>query len=269
MFAKEIPVDMPKVIVVSEENFKSICEWNQLDDETVEYSKSTAFISIVDPHRTNKHHFKQEHPNVLNLVFSDMTDKEYLGYTQGYIEQGISVRKFDISDAEKIVEFIDRNSKNGVKQWIIHCHAGISRSGAVGLFINNYLRYDWKSFKLDNPRVRPNFYIIHMLNVASETIGGKEFVEINEFGKYKLKTPLIMTIYKENENEYIGRIKSFDITSYGTSLEELTENIKSNLSELIEDFKDNTVVFSKEWTEQKNRMLTLIGQDLEFPTEKE
>jgi len=256
MYSEELSVTEPRVIVVSEKNFKSLCENNELNDQTVEYCKSTAFISIVDPHRIDQRYFSQEHSNVLNLAFSDMTDKEMLGYTRDFVEQGFEPKLFGIDEAERIVKFVKRNYNNGVRHWIVHCHAGISRSGAVGLFINNLLEYEWDKFKNDNPIVRPNFYIVHLLNIASGQIGGRQIVEINETDKYKFRFPIIMTVYNDNEHSFIGRCKRFQLTSYGISLEDLTINIKANLDILIDEFsKEDNNLFSDEWIRIKEELL--------------
>jgi len=170
------------VFVVSERKFNELCQANSLNDDNVEQCLNTAFISIVDPHRIDKRHFRDNHSNVLNLAFSDMTDKETLGWTQNYIDQGIETKLFDEELATEIICFVNRN-RYKVNQWLIHCHAGISRSGAIGLFIENLVneldRESFEQFKLHNPQIHPNFYIVKVLNDTQESIlqKAKEYFE--------------------------------------------------------------------------------------------
>jgi len=51
--------------------------------------------------------------------------------------------------ANKIKEFVDLNKDK--KEWIIHCVAGISRSGAIGLWLTKYLGYNLFEFLENNP----------------------------------------------------------------------------------------------------------------------
>jgi len=44
--------------------------------------------------------------------------------------------------------------------------AGVSRSGAVGEFVNGYAQGDWARFKRDNPQILPNGRVLRMLNDA-------------------------------------------------------------------------------------------------------
>ena len=97
--------------------------------------------------------------NVLKLVFDDMSDKETVGTL------------FTEEHAIQIKNFVDRIDKS--KTLYVNCFAGISRSGADGTVINDYVNCylnglkkneDWYSFFDDNKQIKPNAYIMRVMN---------------------------------------------------------------------------------------------------------
>jgi len=154
-----------KVFAKSKVEFEDILSINEVTDKNVEYSNA-AFISILGPGKflnPNKEffatpYFKNKHPNVLTLDFDDVESKE-----QGKI--------FTDEMARDVVNFIIKHKD---KEFIIvHCAAGISRSGAVAQFINDYFIKDKnlkESFSLINPRVIPNQLVFKKLKEYYEKI---------------------------------------------------------------------------------------------------
>jgi predicted protein tyrosine phosphatase len=63
--------------------------------------------------------------------------------------------------AKECYEFIKRNQR--IKNWFIHCTAGISRSGAIAQFINDYLCGDIEEFKQNNLCISPNTHVSMLL----------------------------------------------------------------------------------------------------------
>ncbi|MDD5662820.1 MAG: hypothetical protein PHT71_00990 [Victivallaceae bacterium] len=63
-------------------------------------------------------------------------------------------------DARKIAEFIVKPDQ---RPFLIHCTAGISRSGAVGEVLNRYFNRDdaeaFQQFFADNPDLNPNRHV--------------------------------------------------------------------------------------------------------------
>lgn len=51
----------------------------------------------------------------------------------------------------------------------IHCHAGISRSGAIGQFATNLFNLNVDKFKKMNPQIVPNQHIYKLLNDVAGT----------------------------------------------------------------------------------------------------
>ena len=151
---------MKKIEVSSHLRFEEKCKAMGVNDENVESEKFSeyAFIDIIGTrdaiekylHEPNtKHWFDREHPNVLNLEFDDVSEKEFE-------YNGIIFKGFTQEQARKSYEFILNNSN---KDFIICCRAGLSRSQAFGNFIHDYFGgYDSESL-LDTP----NYYVYTQL----------------------------------------------------------------------------------------------------------
>lgn len=69
---------------------------------------------------------------------------------------------FDKEMARQVVNYVLDYDKNG-RDWLIHCTAGISRSGAVSLFIAEFLNLDMNTFFAQNPDIYPNNRVLTML----------------------------------------------------------------------------------------------------------
>ena len=67
--------------------------------------------------------------NLLKLWFDDVSEPTTWN--------GMEDKLFNADDARKVVEFIKEKQDN-VDTFIVHCTAGISRSGAIGMFIKDY-----------------------------------------------------------------------------------------------------------------------------------
>ena len=126
-----------------------------ITDDNVEERDLVAFISINDTGKDS--YFKRNHKNVLTLHFDDV-DKDGETSPTNYGD----TKAFSEDQANEIIEFIKKNS--GAEDFIVHCHAGISRSGAVGRFINDYLGGDKELFERMNPRIVPNGRVLELLN---------------------------------------------------------------------------------------------------------
>ena len=87
--------------------------WNGQFEEETPFDKFEDF--------TNK--------NLLKLWFDDVS--EFTTWN------GMEYKLFNADDAHKVVEFI-KEKQDDVDTFIVHCTAGISRSGAIGMFIKDY-----------------------------------------------------------------------------------------------------------------------------------
>jgi len=120
-----------------------------IDDTNIESKTDIAIISIRGKIDDNPHYFTTNHYNVLNMTFDDITfeDDIYKAITR--------------DQAKEIYNFIKTNINKGVKQFLIHCAAGISRSGAVGQFINDF--YGSENFEIINRHINPNCRVYRYL----------------------------------------------------------------------------------------------------------
>ena len=95
----------------------------------------------------------------LSLCFYDMTDSEYVCRDD---------KLFNWRQAQAIIDFGKEINKGKDKSvLVIHCDGGVSRSGAVSTFLNDYYGLDFKDFKRLNPQIKPNHYILRVLKEES------------------------------------------------------------------------------------------------------
>jgi len=139
-----------KIEVFSQYLFDENCKRLGLNDNNVDEVKDTAFISIIgtrecleyylDEGKT-KHYFNDNHHNVLNLDFDDIsTDVNYEGHI---------FKTMRMEQAEKAIDFIERMIEEGKTKFYIHCRAGMSRSRAFAEFISRVVE--------DNPDIEIDY----------------------------------------------------------------------------------------------------------------
>ena len=110
---------------------------------------STAFISILDP--DNEEELYPSSSNFLQVRMWDiektlvLDEKNYLTVTSDNV-------------LIKIIAFCQDHKD---KDFIIHCSAGISRSGAIARFIHEKNNSD--DFYNENPYIQPNLYVLNRL----------------------------------------------------------------------------------------------------------
>ena len=90
---------------------------------------------------------------------------DYINCAKPNIEtNGIILFNRDL--AEQIILFVNNLSKEIEQIWV-HCYAGISRSGAVGLWATRYLELNEELFRSKHPHIQPNETILEILSDAS------------------------------------------------------------------------------------------------------
>jgi predicted protein tyrosine phosphatase len=141
--------------------FWGILKKQGITDSNVENQDNTFYISINSTEgNDNQPYFEKQHANVLTLYFDDCNEYKkhpIIGSSGGFYEQ-IPMSEEQALEVIKFVEKMDNNSNV-----YVHCTAGVSRSGAVGAFINDYFGRSWDKFKFDNPQVIPNSHISSLL----------------------------------------------------------------------------------------------------------
>jgi len=138
---------MKTIYVLSRKEFVENCLRLSLTQEYVD-SSNFAVISIENS-GMGWNHFLKDGKRVLNVEFDDV-DKDKDG------EKVISPET-----AVKIFNFLDGLNQNVETtgedlDLIVHCGAGISRSGAVGLFASELFGIKYEDFKAINMRVNHN-----------------------------------------------------------------------------------------------------------------
>lgn len=148
-----------RVLVVSKKEFDSQMESLGICNENVEKLTEIIFISINDTSGTKEVPYFDNKKNVKVMYFDDV-EKDMEIPIIGTNDK-ISSKAMTPLQAQELVQFIKANKESTV--YMIHCTAGISRSGAVGLFINEYLEGDKEKFRKDNPYIQPSPYIYNLL----------------------------------------------------------------------------------------------------------
>lgn len=157
-----------EIHIVSATKFKKILESNKLNNNTIKDKKNLFFISIIgDGDDDGLVHVLDTAENVLNLEFDDVEEDCLVPVFQndGTITQS-QLRTFTEKQGKKVIEFLDKikESKEENITLLLHCFAGISRSGAIGTFAHDYLETDKHSFIMTNPQIRPNSNVLRVLN---------------------------------------------------------------------------------------------------------
>lgn len=113
------------------------------------------------------HIFDNPHiKDVLALTFDDITLE--------FVNKGSKGKLMELSDTEKIKEFID-TYKNTITNIYIHCTMGISRSGAVGCVLSRHLNND-DMYLFRTGKYLPNEYVYELMcNTFGLTFDKKEF----------------------------------------------------------------------------------------------
>lgn len=134
-----------KVIVYNKAMFDSVCEQNGITDSNVENQTNVAFISIVgtDKSHESKPYFRTDHSNVINLEFDDV-DYNYELNDHRYVAMSEE-------QADKLCDFIEKNKG---KTFYIHCMAGVSRSQAVSMYIQEFYE-EYRSRGLRSKEIPP------------------------------------------------------------------------------------------------------------------
>lgn len=156
-----------RIKVVSKKTFedvmrsKMIADFNVEDLCSPESSPKEYFISINDSHGPmSRSWFRHDHKNVLRLYFDDLVPTDPVLTDPIHKD---TLKLFDISQAKKIVEFMKQFTWDS--SLLVHCAAGVSRSGAVGTFVARRMQVDGEDFTSER-ELAPNYYVLELLNFA-------------------------------------------------------------------------------------------------------
>ena len=151
--------------------FEEVCMGNGWDDDHI--PPKTAFISICGSKECQEfviqerefHYFEEQHPQVLNLEFDDITDSvvEIPDHPKKYC-YGMTIDQGKIA-----AEFIRDNLGS---DFYIHCRAGHSRSQAFVRYILDMYDgiYDF-IIRPENPPINYNRYVLSELKMGAKLTG--------------------------------------------------------------------------------------------------
>jgi len=169
--------------------FHQLMTKSDFNDSNIEDQTKLAIISITGGEPSDKHYFKRSHANVLNISFYDIDEAVEIS--------GVKHEPITVEQARRIIDFIEVNQN---KNYIIHCVAGVSRSGAVAQFITDF--YGWADKSTFNyqygKKIIPNTIVRKRLK--EEWIGKHSKLDINEYQEM-LKQNEVQTLeVKEKED---------------------------------------------------------------------
>jgi len=154
-----------KILIVPQRQFDETMKKHNLNDGNIEEKTKLALISVVETFEQGyQHWFKEDHVNVLNFDFDDIEKAEL--ETATYTAKG-----FSFEQGKKLIKFLESIDKEKCNLLIVHCAAGISRSGAIGTYANEFLQLDNKEFLNNNKYIHPNgrtLRILHRLDRGIE-----------------------------------------------------------------------------------------------------
>lgn len=102
--------------------------------------------------------------DALSLQFDDISEQQYREYELEYPVASQKMILFGKEHAERIFDFLDKIQEDEEDSVLaIHCHAGISRSGAVAVFTAK--KY---GIEFSDPYIQPNGWILFNLNLYNK-----------------------------------------------------------------------------------------------------
>lgn len=143
-----------KVFVTNKIGFDKTMKDKGITNDNVESYKKTFFISINDTSGSTPYF---ENKSNVKVLFFDDTEKDL----ETTSDKKRSIKAFTEDQAKELLEFIESNKDK--ETCIVHCAAGISRSGAVGTFITEYFNSDFDWFRKTNPQIHPNRLVLDLL----------------------------------------------------------------------------------------------------------
>lgn len=124
-------------------------------DKDFRYYDYACFISIINIDN-NEQKFDLSVENFLQVKMWDV-EKDVTNDNGSFYEKPSDI------ELKRIVDFVNKHKDKSV--FIVHCSAGISRSGAVATFIRDKFidEINKEKFNLENKYIQPNIYVLRRL----------------------------------------------------------------------------------------------------------
>lgn len=156
-----------RILILPKYQFDAQLDKAGITDLTVESRIGEYYISINDTingkYDVMPSYFRSDHENVLRLWFDDVSkDINIPIIGTDKIKKVVAITE---QQAKQIINFLSHINPTTASILIIHCTAGVSRSGAVGEFAKEYFRPHINNieFKNMNPNIAPNQHILILL----------------------------------------------------------------------------------------------------------
>lgn len=149
-----------KIYVLSKLAFDDVLKRLNINNDNIE-EKNSFFISVNNTFDEDKPIL--ENKSNVKVMFFDDVDRDISVPLIGGGSR-LKANAFTIEQAEELYSFIKK--QKGKLLGVVHCSAGISRSGAIGTFLCDYFNVDWFEFKKDNPHIHPNNHVLKLLKTV-------------------------------------------------------------------------------------------------------
>jgi len=139
--------------------------------DLVQHDPHVVVISILDTRPTSSCYdaifAEADGPKVYRFRFDDYSDLPE--------DDELRLNAFDFKQAERMYRAIERAHRSPDRiQLIAQCGAGVSRSGAVVDFTQQYANLPWADFSEMNRQIRPNKLVLRTLKEVSGLIRQQE-----------------------------------------------------------------------------------------------
>ena len=152
-----------KIFIMSKREFNMCMENNHITLDNIESFSNSFFISIDGTIGENHPAiFKENRENLLCLKFDDVGFEANLGH-------GLIAKPMSYEQGLQLYNFIMKHKDK--KLCYVHCGAGISRSGAVGSFIQEISDTDYEEFFKMNKHIAPNIHVLSTLHLIHRENG--------------------------------------------------------------------------------------------------
>lgn len=238
-----------QIAVMSRQMFEAYMKQKNITADNVESLKDVFLISINnDTGDAHIPYFVEDKKNVLVQWFSDVekdTPVPIIGSNETTVAKAMTAEQ-----AKEMYQFIMDNKANNKQVCIIHCTAGVARSGAVGAFVAECFGVNYLDFKRANPNVLPNVHVLKMLREARfpDTMPDFEVERLNprtpqqEVALFNDRHPDQHTTYEEvkwvdfwlETNQYFSIVRYGDLPVLREAYPDLTEvlaNAKLNIDQ--------------------------------------
>ena len=146
-----------RITILNRKKFKELMISRNITPSNVngQENKNTYLISINNTHTQHTYSYFEEvyASNLLKLYFDDVT----------YNASGNVL--FDSKMAKEVLRFANfiKLNETDNTEIIIHCSAGINRSGSIGKFLSDFFIYTYDRLMLENPQIMGNSVVNNLL----------------------------------------------------------------------------------------------------------